>query len=609
MSVTSRTLMKTKFTENESVTVKTPLWDLSDVLSCTSGKWIGGGYADQSPKNEDENENAKQEASKPETAQQESFKRGIGKNHSRDIVRVHTDSRTCESGDLFVPLKGPLVDGHDYIQDACQKGATAAFCSQSYYNKHKEKLMGLPIIVVDDVLAALDDLAHHARARSQAVVIGITGSYGKTSLKESLAHVLSNFAPTHKTTRSFNSHWGVPLTLANLHPRHNFAVIEMGMNSVGEISTYTRMVKPHIAMITNTGDAHIGKLGSKQAIADAKAEIFEGLEDFKAHDVKDVDSSGLTSSSLSIKNDIPKTALLWAQNWATESQKNELEKNGVVVKTFDALSEDDHQARAFHNDSVDNIVHVALTRYGTNVRFASSLTKENEEAPIEITIPAFSKKWALNVSAILTCLDVVFDDKTTSKTALFKKAMRSLTSFSIPEGRGNVYTISLSKDNNPAHQGLFTVVDESYNAAPGSMAEAIRNLISVKESCEASSTDKARAILVIGDMLELGDEAEKYHKDLAKIEGFSSLDMVCTSGEMSHHLFQELPHHQKGISSQDPTDIGNYLLANVKPGDVILVKGSRGQWAQKGRMHTVIHMLRDCDLPESMLRNNGEVVC
>jgi UDP-N-acetylmuramoyl-tripeptide--D-alanyl-D-alanine ligase len=182
---------------------------------------------------------------------------------------VSIDTRTLQPGDLFVALTDRR-DGHDFAQAALDKGAAAVLVS-------RPEVCSGPRLVVSDVLDGLIKLGEGARRRSEAVRVGVTGSVGKTSVKEALAAVFRKAGPAHWSEKSYNNHWGVPLTLSRMPEATRHAVFEMGMNHKGEISTLTQMVRPHVAMITKIAPAHLENLGSMEAIADAKSEIFEGL--------------------------------------------------------------------------------------------------------------------------------------------------------------------------------------------------------------------------------------------------------------------------------------------------------------------------------------------
>ena len=188
---------------------------------------------------------------------------------------VAFDSREVGPGDLFVALAGEATDGHRFLPQAFAQGAAGAIVSTAWAED-----LGGPHVLVPDTFAALNDLARAARARTDAAVIGVTGSVGKTSAKEALAAALERGAPgrVHRSVKSYNNHTGVPLSLARMPRDSRFAVLEMGMNHAGELAALTRLVRPNVAVITNIGVAHIEFFGSEEGIADAKAEIFQGLE-------------------------------------------------------------------------------------------------------------------------------------------------------------------------------------------------------------------------------------------------------------------------------------------------------------------------------------------
>ena len=187
---------------------------------------------------------------------------------------VTIDSRTLAAGELFIALEGPNRDGHGFVADALAKGAAAAVVTRRPDDVDEDA----PLLLVDDTQAALDGLGRFGRARLQGKLVAVTGSVGKTSTKEMLRQVLGGFGSCQASRASYNNHWGVPLTLANLRPESAFAVAELGMNHAGEISALTRMARPHIAVITAIAPAHLANFADTSGIADAKCEIFEGLE-------------------------------------------------------------------------------------------------------------------------------------------------------------------------------------------------------------------------------------------------------------------------------------------------------------------------------------------
>src|SRR5262249_16930830 len=188
-----------------------------------------------------------------------------------EVIGVTFDSREVEPGFLFIAMPGTVHDGQEFVDLAFAAGAAAAIVSRPVHHPH---------VLVDDVFAALQALGRASRERSRATIFGVTGSVGKTSTKEALYAALDRIAPgrAHRSVKSYNNHTGVPLSLARMPRDAEYAVFEMGMNNKGEIAALTRQVRPHVAIITAVAPAHIENLGSEDAIADAKGEIFEGLE-------------------------------------------------------------------------------------------------------------------------------------------------------------------------------------------------------------------------------------------------------------------------------------------------------------------------------------------
>ncbi len=434
-------------------------------------------------------------------------------------TNVVIDSREIKGGELFVALKGPQFDGHDYVKQALEAGAAGALVTHIPEDVSKEA----PLVIVPDVLKALGDLAVVARGRSTAKIIGITGSFGKTSLKEALRYVLEQEGYTLATERSFNNHWGLPLTLSRLHPEHKYAVIEMGMNNPGEISSYSQLVKPHIALITNTGDAHIGKMGTVEAIAKAKAEIFEGV----------------------VKGG---TVVLWAQDAAFETHHAQLKRQNIPCVTF-GKKKADFEARS------------EMTSEGLKVSIAHRGKEQS------LTLPTFSEHWARNCAALAAVLNVLGLER-----LHFADTMKNIT---FPPGRGNIITTDAG----------ITILDESYNAAPMTMAYALKALEEMGKIMEK------RTLAILGDMLELGEESAQYHKDLLKVPGFQMISKVYCCGAEMKHLYDVLPVSQKGGWAKDSQDLISSVLSEAQGGDIYLVKGSRGQWAARGRMSAFVDAL------------------
>lgn len=434
-------------------------------------------------------------------------------------VAITLDSREIRGGELFVAIKGPQVDGHDYVAQALAAGASGALVDRVPDGVAADA----SLVIVPDVLKALGDLGKYARQRSTAQFIGITGSFGKTSTKEAVAHVLGKVAATVSTERSFNNHWGLPLTLARVHPRHRYAVIEMGMNGLGEISSYSHLTQPHVAVVTNTGNAHIGRLGSLEAIGRAKGEIFEGL--------------------------IPGgVGIIGVQDGAYAVHAQLVQGEGRRLVTF--------------GDSGDFQTTSSLSADGLRV------TVRHDGSSVSVCLPTYSRHWAHNCSIVAAILKALELD--------WVALLPHLETLTFPQGRGNM----IQTDSG------MTILDESYNAAPTTMANALAAL------SEMGSVTGRRTIAILGDMLELADESKAYHQGLAKVPGFASLAKVYGCGPEMMVLKDVTPAAQQGQFALTPDDMIDAVVADARPGDIYLVKGSRGQWAQRGRMAAFVDALQ-----------------
>jgi UDP-N-acetylmuramoyl-tripeptide--D-alanyl-D-alanine ligase len=329
-----------------------------------------------------------------------------------DVTGVTFDSREVGAGDLFVAMPGSVADGHDFVPRAFAAGAAAALVSTPVEGPH---------VLVDDVAAALTALAVASRARIHGTVIGVTGSVGKTSTKEALFAALDRFAPgrVHRSVKSYNNHTGVPLSLARMPRDCEYAVFEMGMNHAGEIAALTRLVRPHVALITTIAPAHIEHLGSIEAIADAKAEIFEGLE-----------PEGVAI----IPEDSPQRRRL-----------------------LDAARRLADRALTFGGGEADvSALHAVRAENG-----GSLVTARLVESELTFTIAQRGDHWVSNALAVLAAVEAVGADLAVAGLALAD--MGGL------KGRGERHRISIEG-------GCYLLIDESYNANPASMAATLKAL-------------------------------------------------------------------------------------------------------------------------------------
>lgn len=453
------------------------------------------------------------------------------------ISAVIHDSRDVPAGSLFIALKGPNHDAHKFVGEVLEKGAAAAMVSRVWWQEEGEKNFPAGnFIIVDDTLEGLVNLATAARARSRARVIGITGSVGKTSTKEFLATVLSGQGKCHANKKSFNNHWGVPLTLANLPKDADFAVIEMGINHTGEMGALARMVAPDIAIVTNIEPAHIGNFNAIEEIALAKSEIFSAMED-------GVEKGGI--------------AVLNADNPYTPILKKAAEDYGAGrILTCGETSGADARLRD-----------CTLLSDGSRV----SVKILGDKYKYHLPVPG--KHFVLNSLSILLVAKLLGCD--------MDKAVKSLEHITPVEGRGNHISVYLEDSGTPV-----TVIDESYNASPVSMKAALR----VLEMSEPATG--GRRIAVLGDMLELGAEGARLHIDLANPVLKAKTDLLFACGPLMEALYNIIPPSWQGGWAADSKILAQMLTETVRPGDIVLVKGSLGS-----RMAYVVQALQDLHVP------------
>jgi UDP-N-acetylmuramoyl-tripeptide--D-alanyl-D-alanine ligase len=420
---------------------------------------------------------------------------------------VSIDSRTVVKGDLFVALRGPHYDGHDFVGAALKRGAAAAVVDR--------EIAGLPaaapLLHVTDTFAALNALGAAARARSRARIVAITGSVGKTGTKEALRLALAASGPTFASRGSLNNHWGVPLSLARLPPDAVYGVFELGMNHPGEVAGLGQLVRPHVAVITTVEPVHLGFFGSVEAIADAKAEIFSGLE-----------PGGIAV----LNRDNPHYARLAAA----------AARAGAEVIGFGADPEAAVRIAGFRLDPEGS-------------RFAA----ECRGTMLCCRLPVAGRHWVSNALAVLGATAAVGADLGCAAAALARLE-------ALP-GRGRRYRLGW-------RSGPVTLIDESYNASPAAMAAALAVLGAAEPSAGG------RRIAVLGDMLELGAAAEDFHRGLAGPLAAARVDRVFLVGTAVAALFQVLPEPLRAGLWRCPDAAIPALFDFLRAGDVVMVKGS-----------------------------------
>jgi UDP-N-acetylmuramoyl-tripeptide--D-alanyl-D-alanine ligase len=427
------------------------------------------------------------------------------------ITGISIDSRTIASGEAFFAIKGDAHDGHAFVAKALAAGAGVAVVAAE---KRSEMPADAPLLVVPDVLGGLTDLALAARARSRAKIIAITGSVGKTSTKEALRLALSPDGETHASVASFNNHWGVPLSLARLPESAVYAVFEIGMNHAGEITPLAKLVRPNIAIVTTIEPVHLEFFASIEAIADAKAEIFAGVE-----------SGG--------------AAVINRDNAQFARLKSHAEQAGISrIVCFGAAKDADAR-----------LVKLALQAESSTVE-ADVL---GERVAYKLGAPG--RHLAMNSLAVLVAAKLAGADLALAALALGGLAPAA--------GRGT--RIALDLPGGPA-----TLIDESYNANPTSMRAALALL------AQTPVGPRGRRIAIVGDMLELGDQATTLHRELAAVVKQNAVDLVYCAGPLMESLWQALPANRRGGRAKDAAGLEAQVVAAIHGGDAVMVKGSAG---------------------------------
>ena len=426
------------------------------------------------------------------------------------VSGISIDTRTLQPGDLFVALKAAR-DGHDFVAQALEKGAGAALVT----HRPTGVAADAPLLIVEDVQAALEGLGQAARVRTQAKVIAVTGSVGKTSTKEMLACMLADQGRTHAAVASYNNHWGVPLTLARMPRDSEFAVIEIGMNHPGEIAPLARQARPHVAMVTTVAAVHLEAFDDVAGIAREKAAIMEGLE-----------SGGVAVLNADIDE---------AQVLAAEAQGL-----GVVHQWFGESATE----YKLLSTKISGEATLAEVRCGS------------EQMPL--TIQSLGVHFAMNALGALACVAAVGAD--------VLRAAQVLALWSPVQGRGARVEVALES-------GKLLILDDSYNANPTSMAAALAVLAATPELAPDGG-GKGRKIAYLGDMGELGPQEVALHAGLADLAALEAIDRVHCIGPLMVFLHQALPVEKRGSHYATSADVLPDLPSQLGCGDIVLAKGS-----------------------------------
>ena len=425
---------------------------------------------------------------------------------------ISIDTRTLEAGDAYFAIKGDVHDGHKFVAAASNAGASVSVVAKDKVDSLEGETGSL--LVVDDVLIALEKLGAASRARTAAKIIAVTGSVGKTTTKEALRTALEACGKIHASAASYNNHWGVPLTLARMPEETDFGVFEIGMNNPGEITVLVKMVLPDVAIINNVAAVHLGAFNSVDEIAHAKAEIFDGLK-----------ADGI--------------AILNADDKRIELLRKIAKSKGVsnIITFGEADSADVH---------MDKIV-----LHGS----CSCLTASVCGTPMVVKLGAPGKHIAMNALAVLGAVKSVGADLALSGIALANVAA--------VKGRGQRHRLE-------TEHGSIVLIDESYNANPTSMRAALELLAA------ANVKGRGRRIAVLGDMLELGPTSKQLHRGLAADLIANKIDRVFLAGKDMEALFDEIAGQIETTHCATVDDLIPGVLADLRDGDVIMAKASLG---------------------------------
>jgi UDP-N-acetylmuramoyl-tripeptide--D-alanyl-D-alanine ligase len=449
--------------------MNSPLWTLEEIMAATGAR-VGGGF--------------------------------------QQATGASIDTRTLEPGDLYFAIKGDVHDGHDFVPAALEKGASGAVVSEDkapHVNSDR-------LIVVPDVLEAMRQLGRAARRRTDARIVAITGSVGKTGTKEAMRLALSRQGATHASVASYNNHWGVPLTLSRMPRETEFGIFEIGMNHAHEILPLTAMVRPHVAVITTIEPVHIEFFPSLWGIADAKGEIFSGIE---------------PGGTAVINRDSPYFERMKAHALASaagrvvsfgEHEAADIRAERIIVKPDQSIVE----ARVFGQ--------LVTYRIGTAGRHI-----------------------ALNSLSVLAACHALGADL--AQVAL------SFADLKPPVGRGERTMLSIG-------DAQALLIDESYNANPASMRAALANLGAVELGRQA------RRLAVLGDMKELGEKGPGLHEELAEAIEANGIDLVFAAGPLMRNLVNKLPKAKVALHAETSAELVDAVCAAIRPGDAVTVKGS-----------------------------------
>jgi UDP-N-acetylmuramoyl-tripeptide--D-alanyl-D-alanine ligase len=422
---------------------------------------------------------------------------------------VSIDSRKVGQGDLFVALHGPNFDGNDFVAGALTAGAAGALVDRLPAGIAAD----MPVVVVEDTLKALQDLGAAARSRTPAKFAAVTGSVGKTSTKEALKAALQPFGRTYASVGNLNNHWGAPLSLSRMPRDTEYGVFELGMNHAGEIAPLSKLVKPQVSIITNVEAVHIEFFPSVAEIADAKAEIMDGM-----------DATG--------------TVVLPRDNPHFDRLVAHAKRRGIA------------HILSFGSDNADaRLIDCRVSPTGSRV----TAEVMGQRVSYALGLPGLHQ--AKNSLAVLAAVKALGLDVATAAAALGGLAAL--------KGRG-------AREHLMLISGPITLLDESYNASPASVRAALSLLAT------SQPEGNGRRIAILGDMRELGTSGPMLHRELMPDIVASGVDHVFLVGPIMQELHAILPEPRRAGHWGESTAVIQPLLGSLRSGDVVLVKGSLG---------------------------------
>jgi len=440
----------------------------------------------------------------------------LAEGKEQRFLGISTDSRTLRPGELFVALVGENFDGHQFIKQAASSGSAGVIVALGATEVLDTGYLQIPVIGVSDTLRAFGDLASFWRAKHSIPMVAITGSNGKTTTKEMVAAILSRSWKVLKNHGTFNNLVGVPLTLLQLDRTHEAAVIEMGMNQPGEIERLTEIVQPSVGMITNIQPAHLEGLGDLASIQAAKGALFEGMA---------------ATGTIVVNRDDPRVLN---------------EASSFPGRQVGFSSE---------GDPAEVWLERVVGMDGEGSRFLLRLPEETLEIHLPVlglhhiknAVAAAAVAWALSLPAV--------------------NIGAALADFHPVDKRMQVLSL-------PGH---IRVINDTYNANPGSMAAALETLMQVKQ--------QGRALAVLGDMLEMGEESASLHRQVGRIAAKQGVDHLLAMGKQASHLLAGAA--DAGMARDQLTEAGSHeeiagrVRSLMAAGDWVLVKGSRGMRMEK----------------------------